>query len=379
MRVLFTTWAWPSHFYPLVPLAWAFRCAGHEVRVASQPGFAEEIIESGLTAVAVGEDIDVAASARETLGVRDDVRPSELRTGKGERAVRMFAGIAASMVDDLSAFAGAWRPDLVVYEPTTYAGPIVAAALGVPSVRHLWGIDFSYRAKDWESAALRPLGARFGLSSVDTIGTVTVDPCPASLQLAAPVRREDMRYVPYNGPGTVPDWLAEPPGKPRVCVTWGTSTGRLDPRLVLVRTVIEAILDLDVEVIAAVRAGEADLLDGVRVVEDLPLNLLLPTCDALVAQGGLGTMLTGLCSGLPQLIIPQLPETVSNAEQLRATGAGTFLHREEAGSAAIRAAVAGLLEEPRYREAAGKLKQEIETRPSPLDVVTRLESLAGAR
>ncbi|MGW0520088.1 nucleotide disphospho-sugar-binding domain-containing protein [Crossiella sp. NPDC003009] len=377
MRVLFTTWAWPSHYYPMVPLAWAFRTSGHEVRVASQPGFAEEITQSGLTAVAVGSDVDVASWARKVLAVGE--APGEMRTSKGERAVRMFADLAENMADDLHSFATAWRPDLIVFEPTTYAGPIVAAALGLPSVRHVLGVDFSYRARPWEGAALAPLAARFGLPAADTLGTITVDPCPASLQLPVPVSRANMRYVPYNGPGTVPDWLLDPPARPRVCVTWGNSSGRLDPRMVMIRTVIEAISDLDVEIVAAVGADEPELGEGVRVVRNLPLHLLLPSCDLLIAQGGLGTMLTGLCAGLPQLIIPQLPETVCNAEQLSATGAGTFLHREQATPAAIRAGVADLLDKPGYRESAERLRQEIEARPSPLDVVADLTALAGAR
>ena len=51
MRVLVTSWGWRSHFYPLVPLAWALRSAGHEVLVASQPSMTEDIVGAGLPAV----------------------------------------------------------------------------------------------------------------------------------------------------------------------------------------------------------------------------------------------------------------------------------------------------------------------------------------
>ena len=56
MRVLLTTFAHNTHFYNLVPLAWALRTAGHEVRVASQPDLTEAITAAGLTAVPVGTD-----------------------------------------------------------------------------------------------------------------------------------------------------------------------------------------------------------------------------------------------------------------------------------------------------------------------------------
>ncbi|MEA2207331.1 MAG: hypothetical protein QOE77_4107, partial [Blastocatellia bacterium] len=55
MRVLVSSWGWRSHFYPLVPLAWALRSAGHEVLVASQPSMTDTIVGAGLPAVALGE------------------------------------------------------------------------------------------------------------------------------------------------------------------------------------------------------------------------------------------------------------------------------------------------------------------------------------
>ena len=61
MRVLFTVVSSTSHLYPIVPLAGALRGAGHEVCVASHPDMVEAITAAGLTAVSVGETVDVAA------------------------------------------------------------------------------------------------------------------------------------------------------------------------------------------------------------------------------------------------------------------------------------------------------------------------------
>src|SRR3954447_12209191 len=62
MRVLFTSWAWRSHYFPSVPLGWAFAAAGHEVRMVSQPSLESTIVESGLPAVTVGSDPDLQAT-----------------------------------------------------------------------------------------------------------------------------------------------------------------------------------------------------------------------------------------------------------------------------------------------------------------------------
>ena len=48
MRILFTTFAWPSHYFAQVPLAWACRAAGHEVRMTSQPELERVMLASGL-------------------------------------------------------------------------------------------------------------------------------------------------------------------------------------------------------------------------------------------------------------------------------------------------------------------------------------------
>src|SRR2546423_5579615 len=116
--------------------------------------------------------------------------------------------VADAMVDDLVAFAQAWRPDVIVYDPLTYAAPITAAVLGVPAVRHLFGPDQPPTA--FEHAGLTPLLDRVGLDTVDTLGAPTVDPCPPSLSLPRPAHRQHTPYIPYNGPGTAPAWPPEP-------------------------------------------------------------------------------------------------------------------------------------------------------------------------
>ena len=50
MRVLLTTYPEKTIFQPMVTLAWALRTAGHEVRVAIQPGFEDVVTGAGLTA-----------------------------------------------------------------------------------------------------------------------------------------------------------------------------------------------------------------------------------------------------------------------------------------------------------------------------------------
>ncbi|HKT05143.1 MAG TPA: glycosyl transferase family 28, partial [Rugosimonospora sp.] len=54
MRILFTAVGARPHLYPIVPLAWACRAAGHEVRLVSTPALAGDLVHTGLPAVTLG-------------------------------------------------------------------------------------------------------------------------------------------------------------------------------------------------------------------------------------------------------------------------------------------------------------------------------------
>lgn len=70
MRILFATYSEKTHFLSMVPLAWALRSAGHDVRVASQPELVDVITTAGLPAVPVGEDHKLWATAQRILNER---------------------------------------------------------------------------------------------------------------------------------------------------------------------------------------------------------------------------------------------------------------------------------------------------------------------
>ncbi|MGW0520090.1 nucleotide disphospho-sugar-binding domain-containing protein [Crossiella sp. NPDC003009] len=386
MRVLFTTWAWPSHYYPLVPLAWACRTAGHDVRVISQPELAPVIARSGLPAVAIGRDLPLLSTesmrgfARLLSIPGISLEWEDLRQ-HGPATVALYVEMAEAMTDDVIAFARRWRPELIVYDPTTYAGPLAAAALGVPAVRSLWGIDYPALSSEFEPAALAGLLARLGLSEVDTLGRATVDPCPPSLQLDRTGVTLRMRHLPYNGPGAAPRWLLAPPRRPRICVTWGTSTTRIcGAELFGVPTVLDALAGLDAEVVVTVSGPERELLaagPGVRVVADLPLHLVLDSCDLIIAQGGGGTLMAAAGAGVPQLLLPRLTDQLYNSRRLAAAGCGVALVNGP-GTGEIRQAAETVLADPGYRLAAAGLRAEMRAQPSAREVVRELERLTTA-
>jgi UDP:flavonoid glycosyltransferase YjiC (YdhE family) len=388
MRVLFTTWAWGSHWFPLVPLATAAAAAGHDVRVASAPAFGDTITTCGLAAVGVGPDLDVPALMRSRTGGRVSA-PGSDRGANIRNGIGIFVEIAEAMVDDLVAFGRQWRPDVVVFEPTTFAGPLAAQVLGVPSARHLWTVDFTRRIDAYEEQLLGPLGRRFGLDRVRGLGDITIDPCPPRLQVPEPdgidgLDRRLVRYVPYNGPAVYPDWLRTPPTRRRVAVTWGTSLAGmgLGTDTFRVPELLAALVGEDVEVVTTITDGQRAELGAVpanvTVVPRVALHQLLPTCSAMVHQGGGGTLMTGLVSGLPQVAVPTVPDQVLNATRLAATGAARCVPAVDvAEPGLLAAAVHDLLHDPAMTVAARELGADMNAQPTPFEIVTELEKLAG--
>ncbi len=392
MRIIFTTWAWPSHLYAMVPVAWACRSSGHEVLVASQPELTDTISLTGLPAAPIGRDVDAVAIFRDIVlapppakrpqagGPQADGPRAGGPQAGGPRVLGLLVELAEAMVDDLIELAAEWRADLIVFDPTAFAGPLAAAALGIPAVRHLYGTDLMSVVGRFLPSALGPLCEKRGLDAVDPFGVATVDPCPDGLQVPVASRRLPVRYMAHNGPGLLPPEFRARSGRPRVCVTWGTTMSRLDPGLFLAGDVARAISGLEVDVVVAVTAGQRALLGElppeVTVVESAPLHLLLPACDLVVAHGGAGTLLTALANGLPQLLIPRLPDHVRHAGRLAEVGAAAVLAAPVHEPSMIRAQLTELLTTPAYRAAARRLQREMADQPSPALLVPELESLA---
>jgi UDP:flavonoid glycosyltransferase YjiC (YdhE family) len=410
VRILFVPHKWASHYFPMVPLAWAFRSAGHEVRVAAQPAITDAIVRSGMPAVLVGGSQSAqekVAAAREKLltgtarRMRGAQDPDDAQVSREKRrklvqdGFEWHAQVTEDIAADLVAFTRAWKPDLVVADPVVFAAPIAAAVAGIPLVRHLWGPDLLRQQRRFPGLGATgddgsrgqwpaPLLAVFDKFSVPVqgdFGVGTVDPCPASMQVPGLANRIPIRYVPYNGPGEMPRWLLDEPSAPRVCVSWSAgATNQAGPESFPAAAVFRALKTLDIEAIVAVKKTDRERVTAIApdalVVEELPLGLLLPTCRAAVNQGGAGSMLTAAACSVPQVVLPSIADQPLNAAMIAGTGAGRSLPVSQAAEEAIAAAVADAVFGSAPRLAAARLRDEINDQPSPADVADKLAALA---
>jgi glycosyltransferase (activator-dependent family) len=412
MRVLFVTCPDRSIFHALVPLAWALRTAGHEVRVASQPRLADAITQAGLTAVPVGRDHDhkrlaglepePGTAARTGLFKPYDVvdDPSKvsweyLRSGYDYHVPWWHKIDSLPMIPDLVSFAQFWRPDLVIWEPSVYAGPIAAKAVGAAHARLLWSMDVFgvtrehyLRLKqqqppdnrgdalaEWLDAHVRRYGAEFSEDMIT--GQFTIDQLPDSLRVGADLSYVPMRYVPYGGPATVPRWLWPQAERPRIAMTFGTTaTEAFDGYVVGVQDILDSLADLDVEVVATVAESEQRKLSHVpanaTVVPYVPLQALVPSCSAVVHHAGIGTLATTSLQGVPQLALPLHFDEPALARKLAEQGAGLTIDPSAAKGENVRQSVLRLLTESSFTESAQRLRDEMLAMPGPSEVAGRL-------
>ena len=181
----------------------------------------------------------------------------------------------------------------------------------------------------------------------------------------------------------MPSWLLEAPARPRVCVTWGTSSNWFaEEGRFLVPEVVQALAGTELEVVVTIGPEQRSLIgalpDGVRLVENMPLHLLLPGSELLIHQGGGSTMLTAAAHGVPQLVLPYLSEQVDVAQAVAGSGAGATLFVDDADVPALREGLLKLLADSSCREAADRLRREIHSQPSPLATVRMLAGLVAA-
>lgn len=415
MRVLFATMPHPTHLHFQVPLAWALQTAGHEVRIASQPDLTPAIVGAGLTAVPIGEPLEMKPvlvddapfdSSALAVGV-DDLREENLTYDYLQRGITTSVGLffsvfsPPSVMDEMVDFARAWRPDLVIWDPITYSGPVAAKACRAAHARLLFGPDVQGRVQtayldalraippelrddpmeDWLGSTLERHGCEYDPEL--TVGQSTLTPLPASMSLPVDLPQIPFRFVPYGGNAVVPHWMRGTPERPRVCITLGlTERDKVINSYVSPADLVDAVADLDIEVVATFTAEQVESLksvpDNVRVVEFVPLHALLPTCSAIVHHGGSGTFTSALLHGVPQMVIPTgLWDTEYKADRIQSHGTGVRLPESDIRDAGdITGHLMRLLDEPGFATAAAGVRTEMLDLPSPNDIVPTLEELA---
>ncbi len=365
MRILMTSNTGAGHIGPMVPFAHAFLRAGHDVLLAAPAKAHPTVARAGVPFLPLADP-----PSEET----DAVFASLAALPQEEQSVRVmrqiFAGIdARTSLPDVLRAVGQYRPDVLLREPTEYAGLLAAERLGVRHGRiaimaagtETWGVPVVAPVLDEHRARLGlppdPDGRRITESAYLTIIPEALED-PDDFGPAHAIRFREHRPDPSPLPYA---WSDE--DRPLVYVTYGSVTPTMPYFPALFRDTVAALGELPVRALFTVGI-EVDVEalgpvpGNVRIARWIPQADVMPHAAAMVGHGGAGSTRLALAAGVPSVIVPGFADQFRNAERVAALGAGL-----EATAADLVSALRQVLGEPSYREAAARVAAEVARLP----------------
>ncbi|MFN8374101.1 MAG: glycosyltransferase [Anaerolineae bacterium] len=379
MRILFTFAGRSGHFNPLVPIARAAQAAGHTVVFAGQQAMVPMIEAAGFTAFATSKS-NIAPTERIPLQKVDLQREDEvMRDGFASRLARKHTTETMNLC-------ATWQPDLIVCDEVDFGALIAAEKLGLPYASVLVILEGSFIRHELVSDALNEVRAEFDLPPDPDLTMLSrylvLSPAPPSYRNPAyplPATAHSLHPLPdAKAEGSLPSWVEALPERPTVYFTLGTvfplESGDLFQR------VLAGLRDLPINLIVTV-GREIDPAEfgeqpaHIHIERYIPQALILPRCQATVTHGGSGSVIGALAHGLPMVLIPMGADQPQNAARCEALGVARVLDAVDATPEMIREAVGDVLENPRYRQAAQRLRDEIRVLPPPAYAVALLERL----
>jgi hypothetical protein len=358
MRILITSNRGAGHIEPLVPFARALLDAGDDVLVAAPEGARDLVERAGLPYFSLADPPD---------GERDAAMAGFARLTNDEQGVIMlrdvFAGIyVRSSLPGVLRAVDRFRPDMILREPTEFAGMLAAERRGLPHGRigiwatenNTWSLPLVAPALDAHRAGLGmpvdPHGERILNSPVLTLFPEALED-PADTGYALRFR--------VDAPPPVP---CEP-----LYVTFGSVLPALPAFPPIFRATIDALDEVGVPALFTV-GTEVDpgtlgsVPEHVRIERWVPQAAIMPNVRAMVGHGGSGTTRLALAAGVPSVIFPAFADQPRNARRVAELGAGIALDSLDGLASAIRR----VLTAPSYREVAQRVAAEIAALP-PVD------------
>ena len=373
----------------MLALAQALRRAGHEVAFATAGDFCPRVEKAGFPAFPAG--MSLAQQMEEAAGRYPEQAALAAMERFEQFVPRMLAGVAApARATDLVPLVREWAPDVLVHDETELAGPVAAAAAGIPWVDQSVGILRPLSMLQLAGEVQAPLARQHGVEPMRFAGMfqwLYLDVAPPTLQ-SPEIARVATAHPVQNAtvdPGTegeaLPPWVEGLPERPVVYVSLGT-VFNARARGVF-GAVLDGLRDEPVTLVLTIGFENDPAAFGpqpanVHIERFIPQSLLLPHCDVAVNQGGTA-ILPILAEGLPLLVLPQGANQFHNAAACEAAGVGRRLLPGEVTPEAVRRDVLALLHDPSYRERAAQVRHELATMPGPDHGVALIERLAAER
>lgn len=330
---------------------------------------------------------------------------------------RQFVGPAPAYAADVAAAVADERPDLILCTFFAYGAMVAAEAagipfdvlmpnayilpvegmppfgLGAPPAKGALGrardrVLTSLIVRQWDKGvpALNELRADLGLDPLESffdqahrarrhlVLTSAAFDLPAELPAHA-------RYL---GPVLDdPTWTSgqtwvEPPGDDPLVLVGMSST--FQDQIGCLQRIVDALATMPVRGLVttgpAFDPGDISAPANVSVVAAAPHSEVLQRAAAVITHGGHGTVVRALAADVPMVVMHHGRDQADNARRITLRGAGVSVKRT-AKPAAIATALRRVLDDPSYREAAGRLGAAIRSDVASGRLVAEVEDLPG--
>ena len=253
-------------------------------------------------------------------------------------------------------------------------------------------------AREFDEGVDQPALLRLNkeLSSFD-VGPLTaplfhsvVELADAYMQLSVP-RFEYPRQIPPSvhfvgappivpGQAPLPPWAHDLDGSRKVVLVTQGTVANHNFGLLIAPTLAALADEPDVLVVATTGGRPVEAIPGAapsnaRVASFLPFEWLLPRVDALVTNGGYGSVNQAMSYGIPLVTAGMTEDKADVNARVAWSGVGLNLATNEPTPEALRAAVRTVLDRPAYRLRASQMAGEfarVDTRSAVLSIIKQV-------
>jgi MGT family glycosyltransferase len=383
-RFLFVVPPFVGHVNPTISVARALGARGHHVAWVAHPRRVQPLLPQGAELIALDDRVaDEVWSP--LLGRARSVRGLESYQFLWEE---VLVPLARAMRPGVADAITKYRPDAVIVDQQAIGGALAArqararwATFCTTSASVVDALADLPKVKAWADAQLDRLQEEAGLAVIpQTDLSPSLVVVFSTAGLVGPIEAFPGHYK-FVGP-SISDRPDETPfpweelrDGPRVLVSLGTVS--LERGGDFYATVADALGGQAVQtILVAPPERVPSPPPGFIVRARVPQLALLPHVQAVVSHGGHNTVCESLAHGVPLVVTPIRDDQPIIANQVVAAGAGIRLRFGRLSAPALRDAVRRLLDEPAFREAAGRVRDSFAAAGGAPAAARALEELA---
>lgn len=365
MRFLFVVPPLVGHVKPTVSVGLELLRRGHEVAWVGHERAVRPLLPEGARLFALGDALPEAT-------FRDEAARAERARGLEALKLlweRFLVPLAQSMLPDVRATLGAFRPDVVIVDQQTLAGAVAAEERGIPwvtSATTAAGVTDPLvvlpKVREWLLAQQSALFRDAGLTppeppdlsprlvlvfSTEALAKPS-SPLPPQVHFVGPALSHRVETTPFP-------WEALDPARKLVLISLGTVPSEGAARFYGV--VAEAFADAPgLQLVLVAPDGALPTPPPSFIVRPfVPQLALLARASAVVSHAGQNTVSETLARGLPLVVLPIKYDQSVIASQVEQAGAGLRLKFGRVRADELHAAVLRVLSEPQFAENAARI------------------------